>query len=319
MRKRSFQPTLTLACFLSPLLLSVVAYSSRYLRRDVCPTELDEPCPAPLLRTHRWRGGWSRGLLELTLPGAPSAVRVHRTDLPGPLGESWWREVEAGQWEAGTLCALKVALLARRGVHVDSGAWVGPTALLAAHFATRVIALEPDPWAFEVLAANVAANEALPLTARRVCLAPAPVTLTFTGAGMSGSTSLAGVLSPDYGQFGANCGPLRAILRAERVPLDGWSLWKLDVEGAEASLFPAALPLLEEYGWPTVHLSLHTPFYGDNLEARTALVAAMLHYPFIFRDGLVRVPSLTVEDAKGVVEFTLSTLDLAAEAGRRGL
>ena len=203
-------------------------------------------------------------------------------------------------------------------MHVDSGAWVGPTALLAAHFATRVIALEPDPWAFEVLAANLAANEELPVTARRVCLAPAPATLTFTGGGMSGSTSLPGILSTAlYGQFKASCGPLRAILRSERVPLGGWSLWKLDVEGGEASLFPAALPLLEEYGWPTVHLSLHTPFYGD--EERTVLVAAMRHYPFVFRDGLVRVPNLLVDDAKGIVEFTLSTLDLAAEAERRGL
>lgn len=318
MRKRAWCLP-TLAVFLLPLLLSVFSLAWRFARRDACPVELDEPCPAPLLPTHRWPSGWSKGLLELTLPGAPRTVRVHRTDLPGPLGEFWWCEVEAGQWEAGTLRALKVALVARRGVHVDSGAWVGPTALLAAHFATRVIALEPDPWAFEVLAANIAANEALSVTARRVCLAPELVTLTFTGGGMSGSTSLAGVLSRDVGQFGANCGPLRAILRAERVPLDGWSLWKLDVEGAEASLFPAALPLLEEYGWPTVHLSLHTPFYGDSLEARMALVAAMRHYPFIFRDGLVGVPDLSVEDTKGVVEFTLSTLDLSAEARRRGL
>ena len=66
-------------------------------------------------------------------------------------------------------------------------------------------------------------------------------------------------------------------------------------------------------------MRVHTPFFGDALEARALLAAAMRHYPYIFRDGLVRVPSLSVEDVRGVVEFTLSTMDLAAEAERRGL
>jgi FkbM family methyltransferase len=42
--------------------------------------------------------------------------------------------------------------------YIDFGAWIGPTALYAAHFLHHVYALEPDPMAFSALTANVQRN-----------------------------------------------------------------------------------------------------------------------------------------------------------------
>lgn len=72
-------------------------------------------------------------------------------------GHDWWDEVDSytshatgKRWEPATFTAIRQALTKRRGVHVDSGAWIGPTALWASAFASRVLAVEPDPVAYDV-------------------------------------------------------------------------------------------------------------------------------------------------------------------------
>lgn len=239
------------------------------------------------------------------------------------VGEAdWWDNVAKG-WEAHTFKIHRAALKARRGWSVDSGAWIGPTALHAADYATGVIALEPDPRAYEMLAANVGHNPSVAAKSRlhRLCLAAtaAPVTLTFRGTGASGSTTAAGVFGADVPSFPAKCVPLAWLLEAHGVSKaptssgGGWALWKLDTEGGEADIFPAAVPLLEAYGWPIVHLSVHTPHWKDDPSKRAALLAAMRNYKYVYDGSLRRVDPLSDEHIKGFPDYVLSQVPLTFE------
>ena len=74
--------------------------------------------------------------------------------------ETFWDKLEAGAWEPETISALS-AFLGEGTTLVDVGAWIGPITLIAAAKGSNVLAFEPDPRAFALLAANVAANPAL--------------------------------------------------------------------------------------------------------------------------------------------------------------
>lgn len=73
---------------------------------------------------------------------------------------TFWEKVSRGAWEPEATAAI--ARLCAPGVaFVDIGAWVGPTALLAAACGATVTAFEPDPAARAGLEANLRANPAL--------------------------------------------------------------------------------------------------------------------------------------------------------------
>jgi hypothetical protein len=121
-------------------------------------------------------------LMHPLLPAGAPPARVHATKRPGasyaPYRE-FWLTVQEGSWEPTTFQVIKAALTAGMGagreVHLDIGSWVGPTALFAALLVPRVLAIEPDPRAFNELHANALLNEALAprLELFRHCLASA--------------------------------------------------------------------------------------------------------------------------------------------------
>ena len=78
--------------------------------------------------------------------------------------DEFWEKFAQGIWEPVTVRVIDT-LLAPGSTHIDVGAWVGPTVLLAATKAKRVLAFEPDPVAYAELEKDVALN---PDLARRV-------------------------------------------------------------------------------------------------------------------------------------------------------
>lgn len=95
-----------------------------------------------------------------------ASATVHSTLYPGSRsalgGVDIWALVSRNDWEANSARVLRETLAARPGADViDIGAWVGATALHAALLgAGKVLAVEPDPLAFEELWANVRLNPA---------------------------------------------------------------------------------------------------------------------------------------------------------------
>jgi FkbM family methyltransferase len=158
---------------------------------------------------------------------------------------TFWDRAEAGRWEPETLAALEEAVSPGCTV-LDIGAWVGPTVLFAAALgADRVVAVEADPRALELLRGNLAANPALAarvsVVAAAAAAGPGPVRL---GAARKRGDSMSSALLAGAADAWDTIG----VAPAELVALAGGEgplVVKVDIEGGEYDLLPAlagALP-----------------------------------------------------------------------------
>lgn len=164
----------------------------------------------------------------------------------------WEDQFATGEWEPFTLDAIDQHLSG--GVYVDVGAWVGPTVLWAARHGGHVVAVEPDPVARAVLTENVTRNGA------DVQILPCAVAVE------RGRATLHGI------EWGDSQSSLLAVATAtvevdtltfaEILPSGPVDLVKIDIEGAEADVFPAATDLLHDLGCPVL-LSLHLDWITD--------------------------------------------------------
>jgi len=205
--------------------------------------------PTTTLQLQPWPPRSKREVRNVTLPGASHPLRVYSTSFPGSrLVPDWWVHPESGIWEPSIFKVIAAVQRVRPGLHVDSGSWIGPTALYAALHAPAVLVVEPDPWAFDEVSANFALNDALLSKTQlfRTCLSLEEETLTFFGTGESGSTTNAVVHNASMLSWSVQCFSLQTLLNralpGERRNLLNkagkqflrWSFWKLDVEGAGA-------------------------------------------------------------------------------------
>lgn len=159
---------------------------------------------------------------------------------------TFWDKAEAGLWEPETLAALEDAVTTGCDV-LDIGAWVGPTVLFSGALgAGRIIAVEADPRALELLRGNLAANPGL--TARVTVIAAAatpdgaPVRL---GAARKRGDSMSSALLSASADVWEAPGVTPAALFAK---LDGEAplVVKIDIEGGEYALLPALAEVLPE-------------------------------------------------------------------------
>jgi FkbM family methyltransferase len=186
---------------------------------------------------------------------------------------------------------FKAILQKNRGVLVDFGCWIGPTVLWGAQWADRVIALDADPWAFEMALANIKLNPEVAAKTDMfyLCVNAERTQLQMRGQfpGRGGSSLVKGVGFEKYYSWTAPCMPLGELLQAADVVAGDVSLIKIDTEGAELFLLPALMPTLRALGMPTVYLSIHPQFWNKEntvqFEAQQkALKAAMeVRLPFM--------------------------------------
>ena len=198
------------------------------------------------------------------------------------IDQSFWDRIDRNSWEPLTFKVIETILQSNGGInggaeYLDFGAWIGPTVLFAAHFASRVWALEPDTMAAEMLIANFEIPENAGIrTKSRIfheCIAEKPGTLTIQGLGQSGSRiKRESIMKFENDVRGGKewyipCRSLPQFYREERMT--NLRLVKMDVEGAELSLFPSLRNWLHELdqnksetgGKPAFWLSLHRPYW----------------------------------------------------------
>ena len=165
-----------------------------------------------------------------------------------PRNEAWgfWDRWADGRWEPETKAVIEQYV--NGGTFVDIGAWIGPTALWALPHAGRVVCVEPDPTAFDMLVENVPDVEHV-----NAAIAGHTGTTTITAAGDSESRIGTGdheVLCFTIEDFFM----VRGITSADLI--------KIDIEGAEREVITQAEPFLRKFGAP-IALSLHWAPWPD--------------------------------------------------------
>lgn len=246
-------------------------------------------------------------------------LRVYATKRPAgsyALFPEFWDSVINGMWEPDTFRLIRAVHLARpNGIHLDIGAWVGPTALFAAHFAARVVALEPDPRAFSELLANIQLNPSIASRARvfRHCLGAktgpvvmeGPLPLGSSMSRVTGSGSGVRIPSRDSAEkdwpvarasWPAMCSTPMEFAAKTGLNPDAITLIKVDVEGAEAEL----LIVLAEWIFrdaatasttktvpptrrPSLLVELHRGMWLNPSAASAAIRKALSSWKYVYR------------------------------------
>lgn len=196
-------------------------------------------------------------ILNITKGGLDFTVQDSRG-----TGWGFWPWWSGDQWEPTTIEETE-RLLAPDGLLLDIGAWVGPLTLWAAKkIRARVVAVEPDPNAFEQLAFNVEASgvgDRVTLLQCAVAPAPGPVSLAISEEGGGDAYSS---LTRELPRAIAVQGRTLSNLVLEYHP----TLVKMDIEGGESLILPRDGHVLRRLGLPLL-LALHPDWYAQGTEA----------------------------------------------------
>ncbi len=176
--------------------------------------------------------------------------------------DAFWDWFASPEWEPDTVAVYRA--LVGPGVCVaDIGAWIGPTTLLAAAEGARVVAVEPDPVAAEVLERNLALNPDLAERVRvlRIAIGDRDGEATLVSASGPGDS----LSHLDRGQAVATKwrAPMLSLGSFLRLPeASGVRFVKLDAEGAEYAAVPAMRDFIEEQR-PSVYVATHPNLLYD--------------------------------------------------------
>lgn len=195
-------------------------------------------------------------------------------------GHDWfWDLFAKGTWEPSTFKIFD-KFLKKDEVFLDIGAWIGPTTLYAAPKAKEVYSFEPDPEAFSSLIKNLALNEVKNVVPYPVAVAAKWGGIDF-GPKIKYGDSMSSVLWAKKGGDQVPAVSLEAVI-LDLQP----GFIKIDIEGGEKTIFDNAILALTECK-PTIHLSLHTPWFKDDLDGyKQSIMESLEGYPYFYDENL---------------------------------
>lgn len=201
----------------------------------------------------------------------------------------FWDSVQSERWEPNTFLVFNTVITHLTTV-IDFGAWIGPTALYAAHFAKQVFALEPDIVAYKEAHRNINLNaDRLPnihlyhrcISTKReaVKMNPGP---TAPGDSMSTVNRSAGAALG----MPVQCDTLSQL--AIDFHLQGPVFVKVDTEGFEAELVPSWFEFVENFS-PTIFLSMHQQLRKYSKDDEASVLRILRLFPHALEvSGCVR-------------------------------
>lgn len=239
-------------------------------------------------------------------------MKVTRNDVAyevvtdGPASHlDFWQRYSSGSWEPETFRIFDAAL-GPDVTHVDFGAWIGPTALYAAHRAARVYAFEPDPVAFEALTRNLACNPHLAqVEVANVAIALEPGTLRIGVHGEAGDSESSVLRGACGHAWEVPAIRLDDFLRERGVT--GRVFVKMDVEGYEYELLPDLLHALEPWDY-LLYVATHPGLLsrgvpGTSWSAKLARRRASVMPNLRLMRALYRLPYLAGPDWRPLDPF----------------
>lgn len=197
-------------------------------------------------------------------------------------GHDWfWKGFADKSWEPSTFRIFDKCLQKDK-VFVDIGAWIGPTVLYAAPRAKQVFAFEPDPVAYKSLVQNLHLNKVA-----NVVPYPIAVADKWGGIDFGAKNELGDSMSSVLWAKGDRQVPAVSL---EAIVLDLQpNFIKIDIEGGEKTIFDKSILALQECK-PTIHLSLHTPWFKDDLVGfEESIKEGLEMYPYFYNEDLVPI------------------------------
>lgn len=195
-------------------------------------------------------------------------------------GYEWfWNQFANNSWEPNTFKVFDRFLEKDRN-YLDIGAWIGPTVLYAASKAKNVYAFEPDQVAFSSLKRNIELNNIENVVAYPVAVSNLWKKINFGACKEFGDSMSSEIWSSESGN-------VPAISLFSIIHESNPGLIKIDIEGGEKFIFEGALIQMALKAFrPTIYLSLHTPWFKDDLESyKKTVMEGLFEYPYFYTDA----------------------------------
>jgi FkbM family methyltransferase len=176
-----------------------------------------------------------------------------------------WNYINSGKWEPQTFKILD-HFIGSKDTVLDLGAWIGAVSLYAAHPASQVYAIEPDPVVFPVLEKNVLLNPGLKskIKCYKIALSDnnQPNTLYARNQYGSSSSSLLPRIRDGLSAEQVQGITLKRFIEYEKIKKIDFI--KMDIEGGEFDLIPSIAADLKTLDYPTLYISFHYNYLTEN-------------------------------------------------------
>lgn len=189
-------------------------------------------------------------MINLTKNGVDFVVTPSTREL-----DDFWKTIYQSSWEQQTFNDI-VPHLDKNKTFIDIGAWQGPISLVAQKYSKQCLCFEPDPYAYEYLVKNVAANNFDNILCENVAVSSQhklTIGATELGGGVTSFTK-------SENSIDVNTISIQHIFEKYNLTDQDISVIKIDIEGYECEL-------LKDPFWKTLnvnmHISLHGLFFQD--------------------------------------------------------
>lgn len=191
-----------------------------------------------------------------------------------------WEHINSGKWEPRTFKILDY-FIGRDDIVIDIGAWIGAVSLFAAHLASEVYAIEPDPIVFPFLEKNVHENPFLKLKIKccKLAISDKNEELTLYARKQYGvsSSSLLPRIRDGLCTEKVNGITLKEFIDSEKI--NKIDFIKMDIEGGEFDLIPSITDDLKKMNFPTMYISFHYDYLTEHqyhLKVKWKLLSRLL-------------------------------------------
>lgn len=182
----------------------------------------------------------------------------------GPYREGpfpgFWREWERDNWENDTLDVLDEFVRPGSTV-VDLGACIGAHSMGCIGRGANVIAVEPDPVAFEFLVRNCNRNYPGQVRFVNAAIAAHDGECELAAHPQGWASAMSSVTRNDLTDTTVTVPCLTLQTLFEEHDISDCCLVKMDIEGTEVEILESVGPFLAELGVP-LHLSTHEPYWA---------------------------------------------------------
>jgi FkbM family methyltransferase len=178
----------------------------------------------------------------------------------------FWEAFSKNEWEAVTFDVFDHYLKSEM-TYLDIGAWIGPTVCYAAKKVSKVIAFEPDPYAFYILKENIKRNGLSNVQIFNYAVSDKNGLLRMAsfgkGLGDSQTSSLSGTSGKSFYIKTKSINELSK--KNEKI-----DFVKMDIEGGEFELIPQMEYFFTTHR-PIFYVSFHSPFLKESERMQSLL------------------------------------------------
>lgn len=178
--------------------------------------------------------------------------------------ERIWKHIASGKWEPESFSVFK-KFIKESDVVLDIGSWAGPLTIYAAHLASFVHSIDPDPVIFKQLVYNVNLNSQISdkIKCHNLAIWNSSSTQTLFSRNVFGDSASSLIQRARDRNDKATVQTITFKEFLDKEKITKTDFIKMDTEGAELFFLPSIKNELMKLNYPTLLISFHTEYLAE--------------------------------------------------------